>query len=307
MTTVLILGSGPGVDILIEDESVSPRHALIRPVPQGLVIEDMGSANGTVVNGYPIAAPAEARAGSMVAFGNAVRYVGIANDGSGGILTSRPQPLSPSGEAPPGPATPKPSNVPPSAPPPPGTSGMPQGPTLPSERNAKAARTDVPTMVLLSVVTLEIWWLVWLYRQFPIYRRIAGRDFGKIRDAFWVYVICSIGIFVVSFFATFGALGLTIVAIGSGVYMISGLTDVRDVAAKTFSLDRPLPSKALIVGSFIAAQVIGAVGALPIVPLSWTLISLLISLVCITVFFYLTFIGQKKVIAAAQAQGFDWA
>ena len=184
---------------------------------------------------------------------------------------------------------------------------MPQGPTLPSERNAKAARTDVPTMVLLSVITLGIWWLVWLYRQFPIYQRIAGGDFGRIRAAFWVYIISNIAAAIALFFTTFGALGLTIVMVGSGVYMISEFTVVRDIAAKTFALDRPLPSKKIVVGSFVVAEVIGSIGALPVVPPSWSLISLLISLVCITVFFYLTFIGQKKVVTAAQALGFDWA
>jgi pSer/pThr/pTyr-binding forkhead associated (FHA) protein len=39
------------VDLAIEDEEISRRHAAVRPVPNGIAIRDLGSQNGTFVNG----------------------------------------------------------------------------------------------------------------------------------------------------------------------------------------------------------------------------------------------------------------
>jgi suppressor of ftsI len=42
-------------DIAIDDPEVSRRHAVVRPVPQGVELEDLGSSNGTFVDGRRIA------------------------------------------------------------------------------------------------------------------------------------------------------------------------------------------------------------------------------------------------------------
>src|SRR6266536_3438260 len=44
------IGRRPGCDIVVPDQSVSRLHARIRAVPDGYLIEDAGSANGTWVN-----------------------------------------------------------------------------------------------------------------------------------------------------------------------------------------------------------------------------------------------------------------
>jgi serine protease Do len=41
-------------DLVLDDSHVSRRHALVRPIKGGLEIEDLGSANGTLVNGVAI-------------------------------------------------------------------------------------------------------------------------------------------------------------------------------------------------------------------------------------------------------------
>ena len=41
-------------DVAIDDPEVSRRHAAVRPVPQGVELEDLGSANGTFVDGRRI-------------------------------------------------------------------------------------------------------------------------------------------------------------------------------------------------------------------------------------------------------------
>ena len=41
-------------DLALDDSQVSRRHAVVRPIEGGMEIEDLGSANGTTVNGEPI-------------------------------------------------------------------------------------------------------------------------------------------------------------------------------------------------------------------------------------------------------------
>ena len=50
----LTIGRNPGNDILIENVGVSRRHAVIKWTGDHAIVEDMGSANGTFVNGQKI-------------------------------------------------------------------------------------------------------------------------------------------------------------------------------------------------------------------------------------------------------------
>jgi hypothetical protein len=70
------LGRGDAVDIRIEDPYASSRHARI--VRQGdlLVLEDMGSTNGTYLNGEPLRGPQPLHPGDRIAIGeNEFSYV----------------------------------------------------------------------------------------------------------------------------------------------------------------------------------------------------------------------------------------
>ncbi|MGZ9836904.1 ATP-binding cassette domain-containing protein [Tsukamurella ocularis] len=66
----MTIGRTPDNDIAIGDMLVSRRHARLLTGPQGLVIEDLGSANGTQVNGRRIAGPTALRDGDLVTVGN---------------------------------------------------------------------------------------------------------------------------------------------------------------------------------------------------------------------------------------------
>ncbi|MGE5193639.1 MAG: PAS domain S-box protein, partial [Deltaproteobacteria bacterium] len=54
----LILGRHPGCDIRVADETVSRRHARIIAQADGFFVEDLGSRNGTFLNGRPVTSPA---------------------------------------------------------------------------------------------------------------------------------------------------------------------------------------------------------------------------------------------------------
>lgn len=59
-------------DIELPDPDVSRRHAVIRQVDEGIAIEDLGSTNGTFVNGERISGIAELKVGDTLRFGNTV-------------------------------------------------------------------------------------------------------------------------------------------------------------------------------------------------------------------------------------------
>jgi class 3 adenylate cyclase len=62
-------------DVTIEDPLVSRRHALVRPAGRGVEIEDLGSLNGTWVNGERVVGTTQLAAGDVVHIGGAVLTV----------------------------------------------------------------------------------------------------------------------------------------------------------------------------------------------------------------------------------------
>jgi pSer/pThr/pTyr-binding forkhead associated (FHA) protein len=63
----LVIGR-ESVDVLIDDPEISRRHALIRPVETGVAIQDLGSTNGTFVDGKRVDA-ATVTSGSTIRLG----------------------------------------------------------------------------------------------------------------------------------------------------------------------------------------------------------------------------------------------
>ena len=65
-----VLGRGDEVDIQLEDSFASTAHA--RLVPQGdvVVLEDLGSTNGTYLNGEPVRGPQPLHVGDRIRIGD---------------------------------------------------------------------------------------------------------------------------------------------------------------------------------------------------------------------------------------------
>ena len=66
----VIVGRSPGADIVIGAGYVSGRHARFSLMGQNLFIEDLGSTNGTSVNGQPIAEPTALKNNDVVNVGD---------------------------------------------------------------------------------------------------------------------------------------------------------------------------------------------------------------------------------------------
>ncbi len=67
-----LLGRNEDCSICIPDDSISGHHARLTPSDQGWVLEDLGSSNGTVVNGQPLTQPVLLSSGCQVILGSQV-------------------------------------------------------------------------------------------------------------------------------------------------------------------------------------------------------------------------------------------
>ncbi|MEY2397187.1 MAG: hypothetical protein QOJ00_361 [Actinomycetota bacterium] len=63
------LGRGQGCQVQIPDSMVSQLHARLFRTPKGLHIEDLGSTNGTYLNGRKVGGPAKVKKGDRVRVG----------------------------------------------------------------------------------------------------------------------------------------------------------------------------------------------------------------------------------------------
>ncbi|MCL2324624.1 MAG: FHA domain-containing protein [Actinomycetia bacterium] len=76
LTSALVIGRAEGSDINIGDPLISSKHARITPVPEGAILEDLNSTNGTLLNGLKVTIPASLAVGDRITVGNVVLEVG---------------------------------------------------------------------------------------------------------------------------------------------------------------------------------------------------------------------------------------
>jgi pSer/pThr/pTyr-binding forkhead associated (FHA) protein len=70
-TAPVVIGRQPDSDFVIDERTVSRRHAAIHRENYGWVLEDLGSLNGTRVNGRRVAKRTIVEPGDVLGFGAA--------------------------------------------------------------------------------------------------------------------------------------------------------------------------------------------------------------------------------------------
>lgn len=69
------IGRAAGCQISLDDTYISQLHARVSPSDSGMLIEDLGSTNGTYVNRERVTAPVMAGAGDLVQLGGIVMEI----------------------------------------------------------------------------------------------------------------------------------------------------------------------------------------------------------------------------------------
>jgi pSer/pThr/pTyr-binding forkhead associated (FHA) protein len=96
----ILIGREEGLDISLQDPEASRRHARISWQAGQFVIEDLGSTNGTFVNGVQLTSPQILNAGDSVGIGQTALVFQVA-----GVQMGTPQYQSPAPNAAPAPAS----------------------------------------------------------------------------------------------------------------------------------------------------------------------------------------------------------
>ncbi len=71
----ITIGRAAGCQISLDDTYISQLHARVSPSGSGMLIEDLGSTNGTYVNRERVTAPVIGRAGDLVQLGGIVMEI----------------------------------------------------------------------------------------------------------------------------------------------------------------------------------------------------------------------------------------
>ena len=67
--SAVVIGRASDSTLVLDDDFASARHARLTPGPEGWVVEDLGSTNGTRVNGQALEHPAMAVEGTSIQIG----------------------------------------------------------------------------------------------------------------------------------------------------------------------------------------------------------------------------------------------
>lgn len=80
LSRTLMVGRDPGCDIQVQDRQVSRFHVRITPTPEGVIVEDLGSKNGTNHNGAELSAPVMLQDGDLFGIALAQQFLFLTSD-----------------------------------------------------------------------------------------------------------------------------------------------------------------------------------------------------------------------------------
>jgi len=83
--STLVVGREPGCEIPIPNREVSRYHARLTLTPEGVIIEDLGSKNGTHCNGQPVVEPRLLQDGDVIQVALAQQFLYLGSDATATI------------------------------------------------------------------------------------------------------------------------------------------------------------------------------------------------------------------------------
>jgi len=140
----LTIGRDSTNEITINDAEISRRHARLTFQGGKYVLEDLGSTNGTFVNGQRLAGPRVLKAGEVVSFGEQIILVFEVTSQDEGATMVSPR------------AGAVPSAPRPSTPPPPPMEYAGSVPASPAPESVPAKKTNLTPFIIAGVVLLLI-------------------------------------------------------------------------------------------------------------------------------------------------------
>jgi len=82
----IVLGRETTCDVVVSDRQISRFHARLTPTPEGVMLEDLGSKNGTYHNGVALTAPVVLQDGDRLAVGIAQQFTYLTSDATMPLL-----------------------------------------------------------------------------------------------------------------------------------------------------------------------------------------------------------------------------
>jgi DNA-binding winged helix-turn-helix (wHTH) protein len=80
LSHTLMIGRDSNCEVVIQDRQVSRFHARVTPGPEGVMIEDLGSKNGTLHNGNELSGPMMLQDGDMLGVALAQQFLFLTSD-----------------------------------------------------------------------------------------------------------------------------------------------------------------------------------------------------------------------------------
>jgi len=86
LNEAVVLGRESSCEVVIPDRQISRFHARLTPTPEGVILEDLGSKNGTYHNGAMLSAPVVLQDGDLLAVGIAQQFTYLTSDATMPLL-----------------------------------------------------------------------------------------------------------------------------------------------------------------------------------------------------------------------------
>jgi DNA-binding winged helix-turn-helix (wHTH) protein len=86
LSQTIVLGRETSCDVVVADRQISRFHARITPTTEGVILEDLGSKNGTHLNGVPLTAPVVLQDGDLVSVAMAQQFMFLTSDATMPLL-----------------------------------------------------------------------------------------------------------------------------------------------------------------------------------------------------------------------------